>query len=202
MASSSLLPSKYFDKLDVNRLKANEIKSDNISLDNNALFERNQTSGTLTINSAGVAGSSVTDLAKYASNQSDTVRTLAVTAVEAATDATNSATDLAKYASNQADTVRTLAVTAVEAAKVNISSDNITGTNLINAASTAVTTAADAANRAYFNALEAPNASRATTYAQYAINDFSAATSQVGYLDGLLAGYKIPKTTSMSLPPS
>uniref|UniRef100_A0A6C0LEK2 Uncharacterized protein n=1 Tax=viral metagenome TaxID=1070528 RepID=A0A6C0LEK2_9ZZZZ len=60
MASSSLLPSKYFDKLHVNRLKANEIKSDNISPEspsylfsavfNNALFERNQTGGTLTIN--------------------------------------------------------------------------------------------------------------------------------------------------------
>ena len=31
MSSSSLLPSKYYDKLQVNRLKANAIKSDNIS---------------------------------------------------------------------------------------------------------------------------------------------------------------------------
>ena len=56
MASSSLLPSKYFDKLQVNRLKANEIKSDNIYPDvpsylfsaifNTATFERNQTGGT------------------------------------------------------------------------------------------------------------------------------------------------------------
>ena len=30
MSSSSLLPSKYFDKLQVNRLKSNEIKSDYI----------------------------------------------------------------------------------------------------------------------------------------------------------------------------
>ncbi len=30
MASSSLLDSRYYDKLRVNRLKANEIKSDNI----------------------------------------------------------------------------------------------------------------------------------------------------------------------------
>ena len=59
MASSSLLPSKYFDKLQVNRLKANEIKSDNIFPDGpsylfsavfkNAIFERNQTGGTLII---------------------------------------------------------------------------------------------------------------------------------------------------------
>jgi hypothetical protein len=59
MASSSLLPSKYFDKLQVNRLKANEIKSDNIlpsvpsylfsAVFNNATFDRNQIGGTLTI---------------------------------------------------------------------------------------------------------------------------------------------------------
>ena len=59
MTSSSLLPSKYFDKLQVNRLKANYIKSDNIyperpsylfsAVFNNATFDRNQSSGTLTI---------------------------------------------------------------------------------------------------------------------------------------------------------
>ena len=62
MASSSLLPSKYFDKLQVNRLKANEIKSDNIypidpngpsylfsAVFNTATFERNQNGGTLII---------------------------------------------------------------------------------------------------------------------------------------------------------
>ena len=59
MASSSLLPSKYFDKLQVNRLKANEIKSDNIYPNrpyylfsvvfNTAIFERNKTGGTLII---------------------------------------------------------------------------------------------------------------------------------------------------------
>ena len=57
MASSSLLPSKYFDKLQVNRLKANAIKSDNIYTEspsylfsavfNNAQFDRNNTGGTL-----------------------------------------------------------------------------------------------------------------------------------------------------------
>ena len=57
MASSSLLPSKYFDKLQVNRLKAIDIKSDNIypespsylfsALFNNAQFDRNNTGGTL-----------------------------------------------------------------------------------------------------------------------------------------------------------
>ena len=59
MSSSSLLPSKYFDKLQVNRLKANDIKSDNIiptspsylfsAVFNNAIFDRNNTGGTLTI---------------------------------------------------------------------------------------------------------------------------------------------------------
>ena len=59
MASSSLLPSKYFDKLQVNRLQANHIKSDNIypmspsylfsAVFNNAKFDRNETGGTLTI---------------------------------------------------------------------------------------------------------------------------------------------------------
>ena len=59
MSSSSLLPSKYFDKLQVNRLKANYIKSDNIvptnpsylfsAVFNNAIFDRNNTGGTLTI---------------------------------------------------------------------------------------------------------------------------------------------------------
>ena len=59
MSSSSLLPSKYFDKLQVNRLKANNIKSDNIiptspsylfsAVFNNAIFDRNNTGGTLTI---------------------------------------------------------------------------------------------------------------------------------------------------------
>ena len=59
MSSSSLLPSKYFDKLRVNRLKANDIKSDNIvptspsylfsAVFNNAIFDRNNTGGTLTI---------------------------------------------------------------------------------------------------------------------------------------------------------
>ena len=59
MSSSSLLPSKYYDKLQVNRLKANDIKSDNISpmspsylfsaVFNNATFNRNETGGTLTI---------------------------------------------------------------------------------------------------------------------------------------------------------
>ena len=57
--SSSLLSSKYFDKLQVNRLKTNEIKSDNIlpqspsylfsAVFNNASFERNSTGGILTI---------------------------------------------------------------------------------------------------------------------------------------------------------
>ena len=51
MTSSSLLPSKYFDKLQVNRLKANYIKSDNVypqspsylfsAVFNNATFDRN-----------------------------------------------------------------------------------------------------------------------------------------------------------------
>jgi hypothetical protein len=59
MASSSLLPSKYFDKLQVNRLKANDIKSDNIipespsylfsAVFDNATFDKNETGGTLTI---------------------------------------------------------------------------------------------------------------------------------------------------------
>ena len=59
MSSSSLLPSKYYDKLQVNRLKANDIKSDNIvpispsylfsAVFNNAIFDRNNTGGTLTI---------------------------------------------------------------------------------------------------------------------------------------------------------
>ena len=59
MSSSSLLPSKYFYKLQVNRLKANDIKSDNIvptspsylfsAVFNNAIFDRNNTGGTLTI---------------------------------------------------------------------------------------------------------------------------------------------------------
>jgi len=57
MASSSLLSSKYFDKLQVNRLKAIDIKSDNIYPEgpsylfsvvfNNAKFDRNNTGGTL-----------------------------------------------------------------------------------------------------------------------------------------------------------
>ena len=59
MTSSSLLPSKYFDKLQVNRLKANDIKSDNIyperpsylfsAVFNNATFDRNESGGILTI---------------------------------------------------------------------------------------------------------------------------------------------------------
>jgi hypothetical protein len=59
MASSSLLPSKYYDKLQVNRLQANEIKSDNISpmspsylfsgVFDNATFDRNEIGGTLSI---------------------------------------------------------------------------------------------------------------------------------------------------------
>ena len=62
MSSSSLLPSKYFDKLQVNRLKANDIKSDNIypidpngpsylfsAVFNNATFNKNETGGTLTV---------------------------------------------------------------------------------------------------------------------------------------------------------
>ena len=59
MSSSSLLPSKYFHKLQVNRLKANDIKSDNVvptspsylfsAVFNNAIFDRNNTGGTLTI---------------------------------------------------------------------------------------------------------------------------------------------------------
>ena len=63
MSSSSLLPSKYFDKLQVNRLKANDIKSDNIiptspsylfsAVFNNAIFDRNNTGGTLTITKDG-----------------------------------------------------------------------------------------------------------------------------------------------------
>ena len=57
MSSSSLLASKYFDKLQVNRLKAIDIKSDNIypespsylfsAVFNNAQFDRNNTGGTL-----------------------------------------------------------------------------------------------------------------------------------------------------------
>ena len=59
MLSNTLLPSKYFYKLQVNRLKANDIKSDNIiptspsylfsAVFNNAIFDRNNTGGTLTI---------------------------------------------------------------------------------------------------------------------------------------------------------
>ena len=62
MSSSSLLHSKYFDKLQVNRLKANDIKSDNIypidpnglsylfsAIFNNSIFNRNESGGTLTI---------------------------------------------------------------------------------------------------------------------------------------------------------
>ena len=60
MASSSLLLSKYFYKLQVNLLKANEIKSDNIlptsssylfsAVFDNVTFDRNETGGTLIIN--------------------------------------------------------------------------------------------------------------------------------------------------------
>ena len=59
MTSRSILPSKYFDKLQVNRLQAHDIKSDNIipespsylfsAVFNNATFDRNGTGGTLTI---------------------------------------------------------------------------------------------------------------------------------------------------------
>ena len=60
MSSSCILPNKYFNKLQVNYLKANDIKSYNIlqqspsylfsAVFNNATFERNQTGGTLIIN--------------------------------------------------------------------------------------------------------------------------------------------------------
>ena len=59
MASSSILDSKYFNKLQVNRLEANDIKSDNIipgsisylfsGVFDKAKFDRNETGGTLTI---------------------------------------------------------------------------------------------------------------------------------------------------------
>ena len=63
MASSTLLSSKYFDKLNINRLQANDIKSENIQSDNiiptkpqylfsavfnNGKFERTETGGKLT----------------------------------------------------------------------------------------------------------------------------------------------------------
>ena len=90
MSSSSLLPSKYYDRLQVNRLKANDIKSDNIypidpngpsylfsGVFNNTTFDRDQylTQSDLTNESLGKSQDPVSQNLKFHSENFSSLST-------------------------------------------------------------------------------------------------------------------------------
>ena len=85
--------------------------------------------------------------------------------------------------------------TAVSAARILISPDNITGTNLINTAVSIVNNAAVAANIAYGSVSNSSTASGAITSTKNVITDFGTAFTQIGYLNGLSAGYTNGEST-------
>ena len=87
--------------------------------------------------------------------------------------------------------------TAVSAARILISPDNITGTNLINTAVSIVNNAAVAANIAYGSVSNSSTASGAITSTKNVITDFGTAFTQIGYLNGLSAGYTNGESTGL-----